>query len=196
MKLQTRIKLRKLDFQFGIKSIVFLLLLVIGAFIFDVLWLAKFGGAAAGFIAFWTFLGYWMGHRLSSEQLSMLEKTIFDAVREKLEPREAELWDKQIAAINKIYSSPEGLEVNFFVIRNGKPNFPPELRFTRRKKFKIADFDIEANTGTAKLRGRVWCMRGHIFSIEYRHNNSFRKFERLAQGQWHVVRCQIVNYPA
>lgn len=130
---------------------------------------------------------------VSSAQLSRLEKTIFDAVREKLQPHEAELWDKQLTAINKIHRSPDGREMNLYVMRNGTSDFPAELCFAKGGEFKIAVVDIVANAGAAKLRGRVWCVKGHVFSIEYK--TSFKEFERMAQDEWQV-HCHIENYPS
>ncbi|MCW8167114.1 hypothetical protein D8B22_19935 [Verminephrobacter aporrectodeae subsp. tuberculatae] len=195
MKLETLIKQSQSLIRGGIKITGFSLLVVIGAYIFEVFWLAKLACVVAGYEVLSTLPDYWIFRQIIfSVHLSMLEKTIFDAVREKLQPREAELWDKQVAAINKIAIDPGESEVNFFVMRDGKPDFPSELCFKKRRKIKIANFDIDADTGAAKLRGCVWCMKGYVFSIEYRSKIS--EFERAAQGQWHVVRCHIVNYPA
>lgn len=126
----------------------------------------------------------------SSAELSRIERAIFDAVREKLQPREAELWEKQLAIVNKIHRSPDGLEMNLYVIRNGKSDFPRELCFDKDGEFKIAVVDLVANGGAEKLRGRVWCVKGHVFSIEYK--TSFKEFERAAQGEWQV-HCHIEN---
>jgi hypothetical protein len=128
-----------------------------------------------------------------SAELSRLERTIFDAVREKLQPRQAELWEKQLAAINRIRRSPDGLEMNLYVMRKGKSDFPRDLCFDKDGEFKIAVVDLVANGGAVKLRGRVWCVKGHVFSIEYK--TSFKEFENLAQGEWQV-HCHIENYPA
>ena len=125
-----------------------------------------------------------------SAELSRIERAIFDAVREKLQPREAELWEKQLAAINKIHRSPDGREMNLYVMRNGKSDFPRELCFSKDGEFKIAVVDLAANEGAAKLRGRVWCVKGHVFSIEYK--TSSKEFERTAQGEWQV-HCHIEN---
>ncbi|WP_265285418.1 hypothetical protein [Verminephrobacter aporrectodeae] len=198
MKIQARIKQLRSGVRHGIQSPWFFLLVVIGTFLFEIFLIAKNTNvAAAGVFAltmFGPFRGLWQSTSLV--HISMLEKTIFDAVREKLQPREAELWDKQIAAINRITIASGGVKANFFVMRNGKSDFPSELCFAKRRRFKIAEFDIETNTGAATLHGRVWCVKGHVSSIEYGRDDSFREFERMAQGQWHVVRCQIVNYPA
>ncbi|WP_265706308.1 hypothetical protein [Verminephrobacter aporrectodeae] len=197
MKLETLIKQSQSLIRGGIKITGFSLLVGIGAYIFEVFWLAKLACVVAGYEVLSTLPDYWIFRQIIfSAHLSMLEKTIFNAVHEKLQPREAELWDKQIAAINRITIASGGVKANFFVMRNGKSYFPSELCFAKRRRFKIAEFDIETNTGAATLHGRVWCVKGHVSSIEYGRDDSFREFERMAQGQWHVVRCQIVNYPA
>lgn len=125
-----------------------------------------------------------------SAELSRLERAIFDAVREELAPREAQLWEKQLAAINRIHRNPEGKEVNLYVMRGGKSDFPREICFDKTEEFKIAVVDIVA--GEAKLRGRVWCVNGHVFSIEYK--TSFKDFEKDASGEW-KVHCHIETPP-
>lgn len=127
-----------------------------------------------------------------SAQLSRLEKTIFDAAGQKLEKKEAQLWNGQLAAINKIHRSPDGKEVNVWAMRGGKPDFPKELCFGKSEEFKLAVVDVMASAGALTLRGRVWCVGGHVFSIEYK--NSFKEFEKSAQGDWQV-HCHIENYP-
>jgi len=73
-----------------------------------------------------------------------------------------------------------------------EPDFPQALRFGNSEEFKIAVVDVTANAGALTLRGRVWCVGGHVFSIEYK--NSFKEFEKSAQGDWQV-HCHIENYP-
>lgn len=123
-----------------------------------------------------------------SKRLSRLEICVFDAVCEKLPQQLGDLWAKQIAVVNKIHRSPDEKEVNLYVIAGGKSSFPMELCFTKRDEFKIAVVDLSANNGAVKLRARVWCVNGHVFSIEYK--TSFKDFERQAQGDWQVS-CHI-----
>lgn len=125
-----------------------------------------------------------------SAELSRLERVIFDAVRGELAPREAQLWEQQLAAINRIHRHPEGKEINLYVMRGGKSDFPREICFDKTDEFKIAVVDIEA--GDAKLRGRVWCVNGHVFSIEFK--TSFKDFEKNARGEWRV-HCHIETPP-
>jgi len=113
-------------------------------------------------------------------------------VGQQLQEKEALLWNGQLAAINKIHRSPDGKEVNLWAMRGGKSDFPQALRFGNSEEFKIAVVDVTANAGALTLRGRVWCVGGHVFSIEYK--NSFKEFEKSAQGDWQV-HCHIENYP-
>lgn len=123
---------------------------------------------------------------------SSVESAILDSVRRELRESEARLWNAQIAAINKVHRSPDGKEVNFWAIRRGRVDWPKELCFDRPEEFKIAVVDVSANGGALKLRGRVWCVHGHLFSIEYK--TSFRAFEESVQGDWNT-HCHIESYP-
>ncbi|WP_147373883.1 hypothetical protein [Massilia cavernae] len=130
---------------------------------------------------------------LPSAKLSPLERVIFDAVRVKLSTPDAELWAKQLQVINKIHRSPDKREVNLFVMRNGKSEFPRELCFEKDGEFKVAVVDLMAKRSATKLRARVWCVNGHVFSIEYK--TSSRVFEEMAQGEWEVS-CHIETNPS
>lgn len=103
------------------------------------------------------------------------------------------MWDSQIEVINKVHRSPDGLEVNFYAMRNGESDFPEKLCFTKNDDFKIAVVDVSAGEGKQKLRARVWCVGGHAFSIECK--TSFKEFEQATQGEWNA-HCHIENYPA
>jgi hypothetical protein len=65
MKITERIAQSQIRVGSGIRLVGFLLLVVVCAFILDVLWLVKVSGAAAGFFTFATFLEYWNVRRLS-----------------------------------------------------------------------------------------------------------------------------------
>ncbi|NHZ83891.1 hypothetical protein F2P44_32170 [Massilia sp. CCM 8695] len=124
---------------------------------------------------------------------SQLETAIFNAVQLQLSPEDAELWGKQLQAINKIHRSPDGRHVNWWVMRNGKPDFPRDICYARTDEFKIAVVDLNAKQAKAKLRARVWCVNGHVFSIEFK--TPFTVFEKEAQGEWEVS-CHILSHPS
>lgn len=123
-------------------------------------------------------------------ELSRVERTIFDSVVKMLPPREAEIWAKQLAVVNKIHRSPDGKEINLFSMRRGKSDFPDELCFNLREPFKIAVVDLSA--GKCRLRGRVWCVNGHVFSIEYK--TSWKNFDKEAVGDL-TVHCHLETSP-
>ncbi len=124
---------------------------------------------------------------------SSLESAVLDSVRRELRENEARLWDAQVAAINKVHRSPDGKEVNFWAIRLGRVNWPKELCFDRPEEFKIAVVDVNANGSPHTLRCRVWCVHGHVFSIECK--TSLRAFEELVPGDWNT-HCHVESYPA
>lgn len=76
--------------------------------------------------------------------LSRLEVEILGTIQRSLTPESAELWAKQISAINRIHRSPDGKEVNFFAMQNGKAKFPPDVCYKRTEEFKVAVVDITA----------------------------------------------------
>jgi hypothetical protein len=125
-------------------------------------------------------------------KLSSLESAILGSVGRELRESEARLWYAQVAAINTVHRSPDGKEVNFWAIRRGRVDWPKELCFELPEEFKIAVVDVTSSCGALKLRSRVWCVHGRLFSIEYK--TSFEAFEALAQGGW-SVQCHIESYP-
>lgn len=127
-----------------------------------------------------------------SAELSRIESIVFDAVKVNLRASDSELLDRQLKAINRVHRSPDSREVNLFVIRKGESAFPPELCFRNKSEFKIAVVDINATNG-ATLRARVWCVNGHVFSIEYKTSPS--EFEETAAGEWRIE-CHIENCPS
>jgi len=124
---------------------------------------------------------------------SRLEMAIFEAVQSQLSHSNSELWEKQLQSVNKIHRSPDGKEVNLFSMHNGKADFPRDICYAHTGELKIAVVDLQAKISGAKLRARVWCVDGHVFSIEYK--TPFTAFEQEAQGEWNV-NCHIENQPA
>ena len=96
-----------------------------------------------------------------------IEKLILDSVRSKLRDDIALIWDKQLKAINKIQRLPDGVEVNFYMMRKGRSSFDIELLFPNKTtELLLAKVQIELLG--KKLNASVWCVRGQLFSIEYK----------------------------
>ena len=81
-------------------------------------------------------------------------------------------------AINKVQRLPEGVEVNFYRMKNGRPSFGEELAFPNKTtELLLAKVRLELpNMG--KLTAKVWCVKGFVFSIEYEGSVSY--FEEAA----------------
>ena len=102
----------------------------------------------------------------AGRRLSELEKLVLGYVRERLEEPLVSLWDEQLAAINKVQRLPEGVEVDFYRMKGGRPTFPEELAFPNKTaELLLANVRVEL-TGV-KLTAKIWCVRGFLFSIEY-----------------------------
>jgi hypothetical protein len=99
--------------------------------------------------------------------LSPLEKLVLGCVREHLSGAMAIVWDKQIEAINKVQRLPEGAEVDFYRMRNGRPTFDEELSFPNRTaELHVSEVKLEISD-LAELTADIWCVNGFLFSIEY-----------------------------
>lgn len=114
----------------------------------------------------------------AGSRLSELEKLVLGCVRERLPESIAILWDRQIAAINKVQRLPEGVEVDFYRMKGGRPSFDDELSFPNKKaELLVAKVRVELS-GMARLTAKVWCVNGFLFSIEYGGSVSY--FEEAA----------------
>lgn len=115
----------------------------------------------------------------TGSQLSAVEKAVLDCVRGQLDAGVMKLWDGQVQAINKVQRLPEGVEVNFYRMKNGRPSFPEELSFPNKaKELLLAKVRIEVPDLKGKLNAKVWCVEGFLFSIEYVGSVSY--FEEAA----------------
>jgi hypothetical protein len=100
-------------------------------------------------------------------RLSALEKMILDSVKDHLDVRMRSLWDRQIATINKVQRLPEGVEVNFYRMKSGRPSFEEDLACPNKTtELLVAKVRVELS-GMGKLDAKVWCVKGFVFSIEY-----------------------------
>ena len=115
-----------------------------------------------------SFIGLVFG---ASKRLSDFEKLILNSVRMRLDAKTAELWDRQILAINKVQRLPEGSEVNFYRMRNGKPSFDANLSFANKtEELQVAKVEVKLANVTPKFTAIVWSVNGFLFSIEYKGN--------------------------
>ena len=112
-------------------------------------------------------------------RLTDLESLVLQGVREKLNGDIALLWDNQVRAINKIQRLPEGVEVNFYRMKNGRPSFDAELAFPNKtEELLLARVQLKLPNTANKLTASVWCVKGFLFSIEY--DGSVSYFEEAA----------------
>jgi hypothetical protein len=101
-------------------------------------------------------------------RLSDIEKMVLKCVSSHLDSPVAKLWDSQVQAINKIQRLPDGVEVNFYRMKNGRPNFDEKLAFPNKTpELLLARVTIELPSLQRKLLAEVWCVKGFVFSIEY-----------------------------
>ncbi len=111
-------------------------------------------------------------------RLSQIERMVLGCVRQQLDAQMADLWDKQVQAINKVQRLPEGIEVNFYRMKGGRPTLDEQLSFPNKTtELLIAKVEVEL-PNVRKLIARVWCVRGFLFSIEYEGAVSY--FEEAA----------------
>lgn len=130
-------------------------------------------------------------NKLRGNYLYEIEKLILDNIRNKLCDDIALIWDKQLRAINRFQRLPDGVEVDFFMIRNGRSDFDVELLFPNKTiELLLAKVQIELLGN--KLVASVWCVRGHLFSIEYEGSiNYFEDVYRELQSDV-VIKSEII----
>jgi hypothetical protein len=64
-------------------------------------------------------------------------------------------------------------------MRAGRPSFDAELAFPNKtEELQLAKLEIKLANVRQKLVGRVWCVKGFLFSIEY--EGSVNYFEEAA----------------
>jgi len=103
---------------------------------------------------------------------------ILECVEHHLDSRLLNLWSRQIQAINKVQRLPQGIEVNFYRMKNGRPSFDEDLAFPNRTTELLAAKVRVEVCGVATLNAKIWCVRGFLFSIEYDGGSSY--FEEAA----------------
>lgn len=106
-------------------------------------------------------------------RLSSLEALVLDSVSSGLKGEMAAIWQTQVAAINKIQRLPEGIEVNFYRMNQGKPFFDSKLAFPNTSpELLIAEVHLESPEHQ-QLSAKVWGVKGFVFSIEYDCNPTY-----------------------
>ncbi|WP_316176303.1 MULTISPECIES: hypothetical protein [unclassified Bradyrhizobium] len=115
----------------------------------------------------------------ANSRLSWLEKQVLDCVRARLDDRIRYLWDRQVQTINKVQRLPNGVEVDFYRMSNGRPSFDGSIAFPNKREVALATVSIEMN-GLGTLDATVWSVNGFMFSIEYK--GSVGDFEEAAAG--------------
>jgi hypothetical protein len=110
---------------------------------------------------------------------SDLERTVLDCVRDSLDAATAARWDEQVRAINKVQRLPDGVEVNFYRMKNGRASFDERLAFANKtEELLVAKVQIALANVREKLTASLWCIKGFLFSIEY--DGSIKYFEEAA----------------
>lgn len=140
-----------------------------------------------------------IGHLLSKifcrkAALSMLEKSILDRVHDHLSMEIRLLWKKQIEAINKIQRVADGVEVDFYRIKNGQPTFDENLTFPNKSnELLVAEITISYPTLGTKTKACVWSVRGFLFSIEYEKSPKILESAFLNKNEDAImVNCKLM----
>jgi hypothetical protein len=100
--------------------------------------------------------------------LNGYESWIVSQVEARLEPTTAERLRKQIDVVNRVQRLTEGKEVNLYQIREGKPSFNDDLRFSdKRMEARLATVTVKNPNNKEKLKADVWTVTGRVFSINF-----------------------------
>ncbi|MFC6839964.1 hypothetical protein [Xanthomonas theicola] len=108
--------------------------------------------------------------------MSALEKLILNAVRARLDVHVLVLWDRQVGSINKVQRLPNGVEVNFYRMRNGKVRLDPAMAFPNKTE-ELLIAKVTLDLASQRLISKVWAVNGYVFSIE--HVGGSQYFEEM-----------------
>lgn len=109
--------------------------------------------------------------------LSDLEKLVLNSIKNSLTSTVIPIWNQQVQTINKVQRLPGSIEVNFYRMKNGKPQFDESLAFPNRtEELHVATVTVQSFDGKT-LIANVWSVKGFLFSIEY--NTSSDYFDEL-----------------
>jgi len=99
--------------------------------------------------------------------LRPVERTILEAVANRLEPSARERLEGQIRETNFVQRQLKGREVSLYTLRDGQVKRNPDLRFPHQgDEVKLATVKLVLPS-TEKLRAEVYLVRGHVFSIQF-----------------------------
>jgi hypothetical protein len=90
---------------------------------------------------------------------------------------------------------PDGIEVNFYRMRAGRPNNPDELSFPNRtEELLLAKVRIDLHDFKRKLDAKVWCVQGFLFSIEYAGSaNYFEEAAGMHSPPQFAISCELAG---
>lgn len=130
----------------------------------------------------------------SRSQLTEIEQLVLDCVRNRLTPHLQRLFDGQMQAVNKVQRLPDGVEVDFYRMQNGRPAFDERLAFPNKtQELSVAVVLIEIPALHKRLTAKVWCVNGFIFSIEFDGSaNYFEETAAMEPRPTFIVTCDLV----
>lgn len=130
----------------------------------------------------------------AGSRLSEAEKLVLGCVRDRLDPSIAARWDQQVRAINKIQRLPEGVEVNFYRMKQGRPSFDGALAFPNKaNELLVAKVRLKLPDVGHEIVASVWSIKGFVFSIEYSSSvNYFEEALGMDPPQKVVVSCELM----
>ncbi|MDP5190418.1 hypothetical protein [Rheinheimera baltica] len=109
--------------------------------------------------------------------LSDLKKLVLNSIKNSLTSIVIPIWYQQVQTINKVQRLPRSIEVNFYRMKNGKPQFDESLAFPNKtEELHVATVTVQSFDGKT-LIANVWSVKGFLFSIEY--NTSSDYFDEL-----------------
>lgn len=129
----------------------------------------------------------------SGSRLSSIDEMVLACVRDHLEGSIAALWDRQRQAINKVQRLPDGVEVNFYRMKSGRPSFDSSLAFPNTaEELLVAKVLVSFPDLKQELAAKVWCVRGFLFSIEYEGSaNYFVEAAGMEPRPKIVLTCEL-----
>lgn len=130
----------------------------------------------------------------SAARLSGADRLVLDAVRSQLHGDTASLWDRQVAAINRIQHLPGNVESNFYRMKHGRPCFDEALAFPNRKdELRLAKVSLQVPGVGATIKAEVWCIKGFLFSIEYSGDcDYFEEALGMVQSPQPIAECELL----